>query len=236
MSAKAARKTVTIVAIDGPAGSGKSTVARRVARRMRLPYLDTGAMYRALTVAALQKSVSLQDPKALGRLAKRVRIELECAPGRRDRVRLDGEDVTRMIRTPELTQQVHWVARAPEVRSEMVRLQRRAAAARGGVLEGRDIGTVVFPKAPFKFYLDADLRERTARRLKELKAKGVRVSFKKLYEDQKARDLTDTTRKVGPLKPAEDAIRIDTTELTITGVVGRILKLVSAKRAGRGKM
>jgi len=213
-----------IIAVDGPAGSGKSTVSKALARLLGLLYIDTGAMYRALTLKAVRGGVDLSDEKALAELARRTRIRL-VLQGERCQVMLDGEDVSALIRTPELTEQVKFVAKVPGVREEMVRLQREVAAqTRGAILDGRDIGTVVFPNADKKFYLDADLAERARRRHAELAQGGLPVDPAKLQKDMAARDESDRTRAVGPLCIASDAIVIDTTRLSIEEVVQTLLR------------
>lgn len=226
-----------IIAIDGPAGSGKSTVATLVAARFCLPYIDTGAMYRALTFLCLKKGIPWTSPKRVGAAAKKADIDLRAGRNGAFGVSINGVDVTREIRTPALTKQVHRVASLPAVRRAMVGLQRRLGGKRGGVLEGRDIGTVVFPGAPFKFYLDADFVTRARRRYRELRKKGIVISFREVQRDLNARDHKDFTRKIGPLKPASDARRIDTTALTIREVVAIICRIVSSRvrRPGRLK-
>lgn len=216
-----------IIAIDGPAGSGKSTVSKLVARKLGLLYLDTGAMYRALTLKAMRKALNLKDEAALVEMAKDTKMKLEAAPDS-DKVRviLDGEDVTREIRTPEVTENIKYIARVPGVRERMVKIQRSIGEQSGAVLEGRDTTTIVFPDAAYKFYLDADLNERAKRRFKELEALGMRATFEEVLKDARSRDESDQTRSVGPLKRAEDAIYIDTTTLDINEVAGKILARV----------
>lgn len=214
-----------IIAIDGPAGSGKSTVSKRIAKELNLLYLDTGAMYRALTLKAMRLKTDLEDEDSLTALAESTRIDLKDEAGSL-KVMLDGEDVSGLIRTPELTNNVRYIARVSGVRREMVRLQRRIGKASGGVLEGRDIGTVVFPDADYKFYLDADVEERAVRRHKELVALGQKVSLADIRKDVISRDESDMKRAVGALKVASDAIVIDTTKLSIEGVVETLLKRI----------
>jgi len=216
-----------IIAIDGPAGSGKSTVSKRVAQKLDLLYVDTGAMYRALTLKALRKRFDLKDKEILENLAGNTEIDLVCGDDKNLIVLLDGMDVSKEIRTPELTNNVKFIAGTPGVRTEMVKMQRRVAkSGRGAVLEGRDIGTEVFPDADKKFYLDAGFKQRAARRHKELLEAGQGVSLKEIEEDVKARDKSDMERKVGPLKKADDAIAIDTTDLTIDQTVEKILSFI----------
>jgi len=215
-----------IVAIDGPAGSGKSTVAREVARKLGLLYVDTGAMYRALTLKAMREKIGLDDGAALVELAKRTKIRLSAGDDFKLSVLLDGEDVSDEIRGAPVTNNVKHVARIPDVREQMVILQRKAASSGGAVLEGRDIGTVVFPDADRKIYLDANVGERVKRRFKELKEKGHNITIGEIEKDVRTRDHTDKTRDAGPLKKADDAISIDTTGLSVAEVAERIVKEV----------
>ena len=194
-----------VIAIDGPAGSGKSTVAQAVARRLGVAYLDTGAMYRSVTHVALARRIDVTDGEALAALARALEIEVG------DRVVVDGDDVTEAIRAPAVNGAVSTVAAHPGVRAELVARQREwATTHRGGVMEGRDIGTVVFPDARLKVFLTAGEGERARRRRDEA--------------DVEQRDRLDSTRPVSPLKAADDAIVIDTTELTVDEVVTRILE------------
>ncbi|MFH1996957.1 MAG: (d)CMP kinase [Candidatus Omnitrophota bacterium] len=213
---------IVIIAIDGPAGSGKSTVSKLLADRMGLLYVDTGAMYRALTLNAMKQNVSLNDASALIGLAGSTKIDLVSDNGRLS-VRLDGCDVTDAIRSLEVSKNVKYVARVAGVRERMARLQRSIARQEGAVLEGRDIGTVVFPDAEFKFYLDASPDVRVERRYKELRDAGRDVRRSEIRKDVQLRDSTDMGRDVGPLKQAEDAVLIDTSDLTIDGVVEKML-------------
>ncbi|MBN3039257.1 MAG: (d)CMP kinase [Candidatus Omnitrophica bacterium] len=221
------RTTDKVIAIDGPAGSGKSTVAKELARRLGFLYVDTGAMYRALTLKAIGGNVDLEDAEALTELAKVVDIQLDMQ-GEALEVKLDGQDVSGDIRQPSITEKVKFVARIPSVRTEMVRLQRTLAAqSQGAVLEGRDIGTVVFPNARHKFYLDAQAGERAKRRHKELTQMGQQVSLEELTKEINERDKSDMEREVAPLTRAADAIYVDTTHLTIEQVVLKIIGLCS---------
>ncbi len=213
---------IITIAIDGPAGAGKSTVAKILAKELKISYLDTGAMYRALTLKALRKKVNLENGRQLADLAQETTIELKPSLSGLS-IFLDGEDVTQEIRTFEVTNNTFYIARAPEVREIMVDLQRRMGKKQSVVAEGRDIGTVVFPNATRKFYLDADFNERASRRFKELKDSGKPVDERQLQKELGERDQKDFGRKVGPLKKADDAIVIDSTGLTIEETAKKIL-------------
>lgn len=223
------RRGKLIIAIDGPAGSGKSTIAKLVAKILKIPYVDTGAMYRAVTLKAIQSGIKLTDSNALARLAKKVKIDFKDVRGKQH-VILDGQDVTKAIRTPELTKNVFYAAQEPKVRAELVKKQRELGSKRGAVMEGRDIGTVVFPKADYKIFMDATPELRATRRYKELIAEGKKVAYKDVLKDLLARDVKDRTRKKGPLKRAKDAFYVDTTGLTIPVNVDRILAIVSGPK------
>lgn len=212
-----------IIAIDGPAGSGKTTVAELVAEKLRYLPVDTGAMYRAATWKVLQEGIDLSDKAKIIELVKRIKIELKAGKNIVE-VFVDGEEVTSEIRSRKVTENIYIVARIPEVRKEMVKLQRTLGKKGGIVMEGRDITTAVFPDADFKFYLDASVEERTRRRCRELEGRGKKADFAKIKEAIEIRDKHDFTREVNPLKKAKDAIVIDTTNLTIEGVVNKILQ------------
>ncbi len=213
-----------VIAIDGPAGSGKSTVSKKVAKSLGLLYIDTGAMYRALTLKAMRRGIDLENEEALSALARSTKISLKEAD--RLEVFIDDDNVTDLIRTPEVTNNIRYIARVPGVRHEMVKLQRSIGKREGAVMEGRDITTVVFPDADYKFYLDADVDERSRRRHKELVESGQEVDLNSIKEDVMARDNSDFTRPVGPLVKAQDAMVIDTTGFSIEEVVNKILLYV----------
>lgn len=211
-----------IIAIDGPAGSGKSTVAKALAKRLGFLYVDTGAMYRAITLKAIKEKVSLVDEQGLVNVAERANIQLVMQRNYL-KVILDGKDVSRDIRRQALTEKVYLVARTKGVRAQMVKKQRSLAkGANGAVLEGRDIGTVVFPNAKYKFYLDAKFKERIRRRFKELQLMGQKIDAEDIAKDIRSRDRSDLTREIAPLAKAKDAIYIDTTDLGIEEVTDRI--------------
>jgi len=203
-----------IIAIDGPAGSGKSTLAKGVAKQLGYLYLDTGAMYRAITWVALKNKVDLSQIKKLQEIASNAKLEFQQV-GDQTKVCVNGQDVSEEIREPRISNHVSTVAKVKEVRDCMVAHQRRMGEKGGVVLEGRDIGTVVFPHADIKFYVVANVQERARRRQIELKEMGIEVSLEKLVKDLGQRDFVDQSREVSPLKPAVDAIRIDSTNLTI---------------------
>jgi CMP/dCMP kinase len=221
-----------IIAIDGPAGSGKSTVARGVARRLGFTYLDSGAMYRAVTLAALEAGADLDDGPALGRLAAEARIELRERDHDYVQVALDGRDVSERIREPAVTAASSRVAAHSEVRAAMLEKQRELIAAGDYVVEGRDIGTVVAPDALVKAFLTADPAERARRRAAELRRRGLEAQAEDVRRAIEERDRLDSTRSAAPLRAAEDAVVIDTTDLEADQVVERVLELVKRARAG----
>jgi cytidylate kinase len=216
-----------IIAIDGPSGVGKSTASRLSARALGIPHIDTGAMYRALGLAALRESIATHDAAALEELATRVRIDF--VPGERPRVLLNGEDVSDSIRTPEVSMAASDVSKVPAVRRLMVRLQQELGVRSGGVLEGRDIGTKVFPDTPHKFFLAARADVRARRRYEEMVAKGETVTFDDVLADSVARDAQDSTRQDSPLTCDATYQVIDTSDLSIEEVVGQIVAAVRAR-------
>lgn len=207
------------IAIDGPAGAGKSTAARLLAQRFGYLYIDTGAMYRALTEKALRLGVDPDDREGIVSLAGRTEIKLIQRNGMSQQVICDGRDVSAAIRRPEVSERVSRVARIPEVRQRMVLLQRQMAAGGGVVMDGRDIGTVVLPDADRKFFLTASLEERAHRRLGELAGQGFDADLRTVMTELAARDQIDSQREVAPLSCAPDAIIIDTTGMSIESVV-----------------
>ncbi|MGE5648499.1 MAG: (d)CMP kinase [Acidobacteriota bacterium] len=215
-----------IVAIDGPAGAGKSTIARRVAAKTGAVYIDTGAMYRAVALLAQRAGIDLADAARLEPLARAAVIRFE--PGA-TRVLLDGEDVTEAIRGPEVSQGASKVSAIPGVRRALVEKQRRMGAAASVVMEGRDIGTVVFPNAEVKIFLDADPDVRAARRLRELEEKGQAPAAADVAREIRERDHRDSTRADSPLAAAPDAVRLDTTALTLDQVEHAILEIITSR-------
>jgi cytidylate kinase len=211
------QKTV-VVAIDGPAGAGKSTIAKRLAGRLGFVYIDTGAMYRAVALWGLRQGVDMADMHRMEQLA--AASEIDLAPGR---IELNGENVTDEIRRPEVSNGASKIAVIPGVRRAMVKQQRAIGERTSVVMEGRDIGTVVFPNAAVKIYLDAELRERVHRRLEELRAKGQEIPEEDLAAQMKERDNRDSTRADAPLAQAPDAVYLDSTKLTLDEVEEAIL-------------
>jgi len=209
---------VKVIAIDGPAGSGKSTVARRLAERLGLDYLDTGAMYRAVTFAALRRGIDPADTGPVAELARVVDLDVTT-----DHVRVDGVDATIEIRGPEVSRAVSLVAANPEVRAELVRRQREWAYERsGGVMEGRDIGTVVFPDAMLKVYLNARPEVRAERRAAEVS----NLDYETVAADMARRDAFDQGREADPLRSADDAIQFDTSDMSIDEIVAELARRI----------
>lgn len=213
-----------VIAIDGPAGAGKSTVARKLAEQLGLQYVDSGATYRAAALKVLEAGVSLEEEAAVAGLIASADIRFTTDSGRL-RAWLDGRNVTSEIRTPEVTLAAAKVSRLPEVRNKLIALQRSFARNRGVVMEGRDIGTVVFPQSPLKIFLKADPQERARRRLEQEKGEGRTATLEQTAYEIGRRDQLDAERKISPLVPAEDACEIDSTTLTADQVVERILEL-----------
>jgi CMP/dCMP kinase len=212
------------IAIDGPAGAGKSTVAQQVAKRLAYLYIDTGSMYRALAWAVLNNRVPIDDEEAVSGLLRESEIRLERERDSQ-RVFWNGQDITDQIRTPEVSQYASIVASYPSVREQMLVLQRHMAAGGNVVMDGRDIGTHVLPDADVKIFLTASTRERAERRLKELLAKGHQTDLATLEAEIAERDKRDMEREAAPLRQADDAVLVDTTGMTIDQVVERILKI-----------
>lgn len=214
------------IAIDGPAGAGKSTIAQLVAKHLGLRYLDTGAMYRALTVETLRRGVDTSDEEALMRVATSMDLKIVFKGEHGNLVFLNGEDVTSVIRQPEVTAQVSTISSHKKVRAFIVALQEQIGRQGSIVMDGRDIGTVVMPDADWKIFLQATVEERARRRKDELELRGVTVDFAELQEQIRRRDHLDSTRENSPLRKADDAIEIDTTSMSVSEVVFTLLNLI----------
>ena len=212
---------IMIITIDGPAGAGKSTVARRLAEKLDYQFLDTGAMYRCVALAAMRRDVIMDDAEKMAELAGAISIEMSD-----ERVQLDQDDVTATIRTLEVTNNTHYAADNPGVRERLVELQRQIGCTGDFVTEGRDQGTVVFPNAACKFFLTASPEERARRRVGDLVSRGEAANFDDVLAKQNQRDQRDSARDVGPLVPAEDAVHVLTDGMTIDSVVSQLESLV----------
>ena len=238
-----------IITIDGPAGSGKSTVAARLAKKLAVAYLDTGAMYRAITWAALKKEISLDNTSALNKLANNCRIEFQWGSNspntaeipskpskeipdmEHQRIWLDGNEITLDIRSPEVSENTHKIAQNPHIRQTLVQQQREIAKQSGNlVTEGRDQGTVAFPNADYKFYLDASSQTRAKRRWLQLNQKNNNQSYEKILEDIIRRDHRDSTRNTAPLAIPHDAIRIDSTNMPVDQVVETLYRHIKREQ------
>lgn len=219
-----------IIAVDGPAGAGKSTVSRLLARKLGFLYIDTGAMYRAFTLKAIERGIDSADSASLIALAGETSIQLGNSADGALTVILDGRDVTALIRQVRITKLVSDIAKISGVREVMLRLQRALGKQRDCVLDGRDIGTVVFPDADKKFYIDAAFGERVTRRFKELEGLGQHICQADVEKDLRNRDTIDSTREVAPLRKAEDAIYVDTTNMSIDEVVNVLINAIGKFR------
>lgn len=211
-----------VIAIDGPAGSGKGTLAKELSKRLNLVNIDTGATYRCVALKALRNNISLDEKNKIIELSKNIDIELKVD----GTVFLDGENVTKEIRSKEVTQLVSPLSSIIEVRKNLVDIQRKIAEGKDVVMEGRDITTVVLPNAKYKFYLDASLESRVERRFKENQEKGIEMTYEEVYENIKSRDYNDMNKEIGALKRTKEQIYIDTTNLTIDEEVEIVEKIV----------
>jgi len=217
------------IAIDGPAGAGKSTVAKMISKALGIIYLDTGAMYRTVALKAISQGIDTRDAEKLSRLVETISIKIDFTDGEQQ-IFLDGENVSNKIRTPEVSIGASNVAVIPAVRIKMVEIQREIAKFNSVVMDGRDIGTYVLPGADYKFFLTASVEERAKRRYAEQIEKGMKdVRFEDVLKDIQYRDQNDSSRDFAPLCKAEDAIEIDTTNLTVNEVVEKILSIIKAK-------
>lgn len=231
-------RPLPIVAIDGPAGAGKSTLARRLAERLGFTLVDTGALYRSVALAAMRAGIDLQDGDSVTSIALRLVENRELAfdrgPGGKVRVRLRGDDISEAIRSAEVSMGASAVSAIPGVRAALLDLQRQAGEGGGVVLEGRDIGTVVFPDAEVKFFLTATAEVRATRRFSELRGKGHDVSYEETLADVRTRDRQDSERAVAPLRQADDAILVDSSGRTIDEVLDQMVAHVEASTKTRG--
>lgn len=217
-----------IVAIDGPAGVGKGTIANLVAEKFGFLNVDTGAMYRSVTLAMLRQNIGIDEEEKIEKLLSEITIELKEENGK-EIVLLNGEDVSEAIRSKEVNAFISGVSALKIVRSKMVVLQRKLAEGQKVVMEGRDIGSTVFPNADVKIYLDATVEERANRRLRQNKEKGIEMSYEEVLESVKKRDLIDSTREVSPLRKADDAILIDCTELSQDELSNKVYEIIEEK-------
>jgi len=217
-----------IIAIDGPAGAGKSTIAKLLAKNLNMVYLDTGAMYRACGLKSIRLGIALSEVDKIENMLTNTEINIKYEGGSQ-KVILDGEDVSGLIRTPEISKAASDISAIPAVRYAMVELQRRFAAKNPTILDGRDIGTFVLPNADVKIYLTASVEERALRRYKEQIAKGIECEFEAVKQDIISRDYNDSHRALAPLKKADDAIEVDTTGLSIDEVCSKITEIVGVK-------
>ncbi len=217
------------IAIDGPAGAGKSTIAKSVAKKLGFIYVDTGAMYRAIGLYMLQRGINPEEEDKISEACKQVEVTIEYINGEQQ-VILNGDNITGLIRTEEAGKMASAVARFGAVRKKMVELQMKLAASTNVIMDGRDIGTVVLPGADLKIYLTASTKERALRRWKELKDKGIASDITDIEEDIRKRDFQDMNREISPLKQAEDAVLLDSSDLTIEEVIDKIISLFYEKQ------
>ncbi len=222
------------VAIDGPAGAGKSTIAKRAAAALSYIYVDTGALYRTVALSLLEGEIDLSDPAAVEAALPEVQVDIRYAGGEQ-RMLLSGKDVSDRIRTPEVSMAASTVSAQPAVRAFLLEMQRALARSHNVIMDGRDIGTVVLPGAAVKIFLTASPEERAGRRYKELVEKGEQVTFAKVLADLERRDYQDSHRAVAPLRPADDAVTVDTTGLSLEQSVEAVLSVVRKKLDERGR-
>ena len=222
------------VAIDGPAGAGKSTIAKRTAKELKLIYVDTGAMYRTIGLYMLKQGIDIHDEDAVTRALPSVQVMIGYDENGLQRLYLNGEDVTDLIRTPEVSEAASVTSAYPKVREKLLDLQHTLARENDVVMDGRDIGTVILPDAQVKIFLTASVRVRALRRMKELLEKGEAVSLEMVEQEIRERDYRDSHRETAPLRQAEDAVLLDTSDLTIEEVISKAVSLIRPKMAGEG--
>lgn len=220
-----------VVAVDGPAGSGKGAVTKKLAREIGFTNLDTGAIYRCVALLVLRQEIKIEEHEKIASLLDKMQVEFEVRP-EKELVFLNGEDVSEEIRTQNVTNMVSHVSSIKEVRQKMTVLQRKMAEGKNIIMEGRDIGTCIFPNAEVKIYLDATVEERAKRRYKENIEKGMDVTYEEILESVKKRDYADMTREISPLKKAQDAVVLDSTNLTIEQVVEKMKQIIEEKIGG----
>lgn len=212
-------KEIIRIAVDGPSGAGKSTIAKAIAKKLCIDYIDTGAMYRAVGYKMLQEGIAMDDIPAIAEMLKKTEIDFSGG-----NIYLDGENINDRIRTEEISKQASDCSALGIIRAKLTEQQQKMGEKKSVIMDGRDIGTVVFPEAEFKFYITATAEERASRRYKELIAKGEDVTYEKVLADIKQRDYNDSTREINPLKKADDALELDTTEMGIEEVIDFISK------------
>lgn len=217
------------IAIDGPAGAGKSTIAKRVAEELNYMYVDTGALYRAVALCAIQKNIEPDDSQRVSEMLSEIKVQLAFNYRFEKVVLLDGRDVSSRIRTPEVSMAASKISALPQVRAYLLDLQRDIAKENNVIMDGRDIGTVVLPDARVKIFLTASPQVRAERRYKELSEKGANVSFDEVLKDVNERDYNDSHRKTAPLKPAEDSVFVDTTDLDFEQSVEKIISVIKER-------
>lgn len=217
------------IAIDGPAGAGKSTIAKRVAEELNFMYVDTGALYRAVALCAIQKNIEPDDSQRVSEMLSEIKVQLAFNYRFEKVVLLDGRDVSSQIRTPEVSMAASKISALPQVRAYLLDLQRDIAKENNVIMDGRDIGTVVLPDAKVKIFLTASPQVRAERRYKELSEKGANVSFDEVLKDVNERDYNDSHRKTAPLKPAEDSVFVDTTDLDFEQSVEKIISIIKER-------
>lgn len=217
------------IAIDGPAGAGKSTIAKRVAEELNFMYVDTGALYRAVALCAIQKNIEPDDSQRVSEMLSEIKVQLAFNYRFEKVVLLDGKDVSSRIRTPEVSMAASKISALPQVRAYLLDLQRDIAKENNVIMDGRDIGTVVLPDAKVKIFLTASPQVRAERRYKELSEKGANVSFDEVLRDVNERDYNDSHRKTAPLKPAEDSVFVDTTDLDFEQSVEKIISVIKER-------